>query len=269
MTMASTSGTCSRISRPIVPWPGDDGRVVVAVDVGVAAAPRPSARAWSLASRKLAPWRMTFAPSRWQVLSFTSGANRGMTTVTGMLSSRPWYARPSAWLPADAAMTPRCRLPGVEQQQGVARAAFLERAGALEVFQLAEEPHPGDLRERDRLRAGRDVNGPRDARAGGLDVGEGDGGEHTASAKRYRASLYLDPRRAFAKRTFRPRRRGVSCWKLHLLRGWRSSHDWLSVHPVQILRHAASAKSAGDLPGQMPGCYGDVPLPGAVVGVPV
>ena len=73
---------------------------------------------------------------------------------------------------------PALARPVVQQQQGVARAAFLERPGALEVLQLAINPRPGRLRERDALRTGRDHDGPRDAAAGGLDVSVNDGVRH-------------------------------------------------------------------------------------------
>jgi hypothetical protein len=73
-----------------------------------------------------------------------------MTTVTGIESS--------------------CRL---EQKEGVARAALLETAGALQILQLAKQPHAGDFRKRDRLRARRDVDRARDARPRGLDVSKG------------------------------------------------------------------------------------------------
>ncbi len=53
------------------------------------------------------------------MLLFTSGAKRGMTTVTGMFSSRPWYANPNAWLPADAAMTPRCFWPSSRSRRAL------------------------------------------------------------------------------------------------------------------------------------------------------
>jgi hypothetical protein len=49
---------------------------------------------------------MILAPKARQLVTFTSGAHLGMTTVTSMPRSFPWYARASAWLPADAATTP-------------------------------------------------------------------------------------------------------------------------------------------------------------------
>ncbi|MBA3651944.1 MAG: hypothetical protein H0W66_10815, partial [Chthoniobacterales bacterium] len=57
--------------------------------------------------------------------------------------------------------------------EGVARAAFLKAPGALEVVELAINLHPGELAERDRLRAGRFVDRAFDAPGGSLDVVEG------------------------------------------------------------------------------------------------
>ena len=67
-------------------------------------------------------------------------------------------------------------LRAVEEEQGVARAAFLEGAGALKIFEFAEDAHAGDFRERNRFRAGGGVDGAGDAGPRGLDIGEGDGG---------------------------------------------------------------------------------------------
>ena len=44
---------------------------------------------------------------------FTVGVSRGMTITTGTPSRWPWYESPCAWLPADAAMTPRAFSPSV------------------------------------------------------------------------------------------------------------------------------------------------------------
>ena len=40
------------------------------------------------------------------ILTLTFGALVGRTTVTGILSCLPWYASATAWLPADAVITP-------------------------------------------------------------------------------------------------------------------------------------------------------------------
>ena len=58
-------------------------------------------------------------------------------------------------------------------REGVARAAFLEAAGALEIVELAINLHPGELAQRDRLRAGRFVNRALDAAGGFFDVVKG------------------------------------------------------------------------------------------------
>ena len=61
-------------------------------------------------------------------------------------------------------------LLGRKLDEGVARAAFLETAGALEVIELAVNLHPGELAQRDRMRAGRFVDGAFDSLRGFFDV---------------------------------------------------------------------------------------------------
>ena len=90
---------------------------------------------------------MTSAPNDRQFFTFTSGANFGITTVTEMPSSPPWYASASAWFPADAATTPRRFSLVGEQQQLVPRTALLERAGHLEVVELAVDLGPAQPAE--------------------------------------------------------------------------------------------------------------------------
>ena len=65
-------------------------------------------------------------------------------------------------------------LLGQKLGEGVVRAAFLEAAGALEVVEFAENLHPGELAQRDRLGTGRLVNGALDALGRGFDIGESD-----------------------------------------------------------------------------------------------
>ena len=60
-------------------------------------------------------------------------------------------------------MTPFFFCSGESLDKRVVRAAFLEAAGALEVVELAVDLHPGELAQRNRLRAGRLVNGAFDA----------------------------------------------------------------------------------------------------------
>ena len=62
-----------------------------------------------------------------------------------------------------------------EAQQGVARAALLERARALQVVEFAENAGAGDFRQGDRFRTGGNDHAARDAAAGGANVCEGDG----------------------------------------------------------------------------------------------
>ena len=59
-------------------------------------------------------------------------------------------------------------------RKGIMRAAFLEAAGALKVVEFAENLHPGELAERDRLGTGRLVNGAFNALGGSFDIGESD-----------------------------------------------------------------------------------------------
>ncbi len=56
---------------------------------------------------------MTVAPSWRQRATLTNGAKRGITTVTGIPKSFPCQDKPRAWLPAEAAMTPRFACAGV------------------------------------------------------------------------------------------------------------------------------------------------------------
>ena len=58
------------------------------------------------ASAMVSPSRTTLASSARYFVILVRGAMEGMSTVTGLPSSRPWYARASAWLPAEAATTP-------------------------------------------------------------------------------------------------------------------------------------------------------------------
>ena len=53
-----------------------------------------------------------------------------------------------AWLPADAAMTPRARAASGSAEQEVERAPFLERGGELQVLELEPDPRARDLGER-------------------------------------------------------------------------------------------------------------------------
>jgi len=62
-------------------------------------------------------------------------------------------------------------------QQGVARAAFLETAGALEIFLFAKNLAPSQLAEGRGLHAGRALNHAIQAGAGGDNVGQRDFGE--------------------------------------------------------------------------------------------
>jgi hypothetical protein len=91
------------------------------------------------------PCSTTVAPSRRQFETLMSGANVGMTTVTGMPSSAPWYATPCRVIAGGRRDHAACaRLRG-QLQQRVARAALLEAAGALEIVELAIDVRAGQL----------------------------------------------------------------------------------------------------------------------------
>jgi len=85
----STSGTCSRISRPSVPWPRDDGGIIVAVDISQALLLRDLVRA-RLGFAKICPRgaRHSRRVSD-NCLTLMRGANFGMTTVAGMPNNLP------------------------------------------------------------------------------------------------------------------------------------------------------------------------------------
>src|SRR5579864_2187206 len=57
-------------------------------------------------------------------------------------------------------------------QQRIARAAFLEGAGALQIIELAMDVRAGELRQRNRLDAWRFVDAAAYALARGFDVGD-------------------------------------------------------------------------------------------------
>ena len=78
------------------PLAGDDGRIVKAVDVGHAlfSGDRVGLRFWP--RRSCCRGGRRSRPYRRQVATLISGANRGITTVTGMPKSRPWQASAKA-----------------------------------------------------------------------------------------------------------------------------------------------------------------------------
>src|SRR5439155_12077213 len=59
-----------------------------------------------------------------------------------------------------------------QQQQSIAGTAFLKAAGALQVFQLAENLHAGEVRKRNRAGTRRFEHGAGNAAGGSLDVVE-------------------------------------------------------------------------------------------------
>ena len=62
-----------------------------------------------------------------------------------------------------------------ELEQGIQRAALLERGGELKVLELDPDIGLGDARQRLAAQAGRVDNGAGDARGGALDIVQGDG----------------------------------------------------------------------------------------------
>ena len=78
----------------------------------VSAAKSPAATS---ASSTVAPTRRTRAPYAWVAATLGSGAASGMKTVEVVPSSDAARATPCAWLPADAATTPRARSSSVSR----------------------------------------------------------------------------------------------------------------------------------------------------------
>mmetsp|Transcript_9339 Transcript_9339/g.22111 ORF Transcript_9339/g.22111 Transcript_9339/m.22111 type:complete len:226 (+) Transcript_9339:1223-1900(+) len=108
ITTKSASGNCSRISRPIVPAPATISGSSYPL-IYCSPANSGSVSASNFASPILAPWITTLAPKARQRETFAKGARVGMSTVTGMPICLPCHASASAWLPADAAITPILR----------------------------------------------------------------------------------------------------------------------------------------------------------------
>ena len=104
---------------------------------------------------------------------FACGAVSTTTTVHGMPAFRAAYATPCPAFPALIVQTPRLRSAGREHRDRVRRAAQLVRVDRLEILELeADVGKAGAELESHERRANDRV---RDARARGLDVGEGDG----------------------------------------------------------------------------------------------
>ena len=106
---------------------------------------RERARVADPSSTTCAPWCAVFE-------TFVNGVSAGITIVAGMPRRRAWYATPCAWLPADAATTPRRVGASGELREEVAGAALLERTGELEVLELQPDLGAGDGGQR--VRAG-------------------------------------------------------------------------------------------------------------------
>ena len=100
-----TSGHCSMISRPQVPWP-----VTMSMwsKGWISTAPVSAANCFAAtsASSTLCPWKRTSAPYPRVAFSLGIGAPSGMKTVAWMPSIWAASATPCAWFPALAATTP-------------------------------------------------------------------------------------------------------------------------------------------------------------------
>ncbi len=74
-------------------------------------APVSSANSWAATRAwvRYSPWKRTSAPYPRVALAFGIGAPSGMNTVARMPSIFAASATPCAWLPAEAATTPRAR----------------------------------------------------------------------------------------------------------------------------------------------------------------
>ena len=114
ISTVSTSGACSMISSPQVPCPAtmsswSKGWISTAP---VSAENRSASSSdWS----RYAPWKTTSAPYPRVAFSLGIGAPSGMNTVALIPSSWAASATPCAWLPADAATTPRARSSSVSR----------------------------------------------------------------------------------------------------------------------------------------------------------
>ena len=80
-------------------------------------------------------------------VTLVAGVNCGITMVAAMPSSLACRATAWAWLPADMAITPRRARPR-SAGEPVGRAAFLERAGDLQVVELQQHFRAGQPRDR-------------------------------------------------------------------------------------------------------------------------
>ena len=131
-------------------------------------------RAMATLSAPVLSYATTMAPDRSVRARLIAGASLGITMVAGTPNRRAASATPCAWLPEDAATTPRAPLCLGDHGDAVVRAAELERSGALKALRLDEDACSGEGVELGR-RQERRAHGFRfDSFCGGLDVGEGE-----------------------------------------------------------------------------------------------
>ncbi len=127
---------------------GDHVAVVEGVDEDGAGALGELRRPAAAASRPSRPPGRRRRRSRAWRASLGTGTPSGMKIVARMPSALAASATPCAWLPAEAATTPRAASSGGQPRQAVGRAADLERAGALQVLELEVDGHAEQRRER-------------------------------------------------------------------------------------------------------------------------
>ncbi len=107
-TIVVTSGTCSRLSRAMVPWPAITARSSKAC-TSASCSSAASRSTSAMPSESVSPVWMTRAPLARVLPTLISGALLGMTIVHGTRNREAWRASAWAWLPALAAITPVSR----------------------------------------------------------------------------------------------------------------------------------------------------------------
>ena len=143
MTITSTSGRSSRISRPHDPLPSRTSGSSYGCTSVRPRSSRISSRRWS-DSPTCAPWRTTSAPYSRQAATFEATAPAGITTVIGTPASRAAHAYAWPALPGRDRDRAAAALVGRERRDPGERGARLERAGLLEVLRLEVQALVGE-----------------------------------------------------------------------------------------------------------------------------
>src|SRR5262245_40620331 len=213
--MVRTSGHCSMISKPTVPWPAtmsgwSNGWMNTA----------PVDSAYSLAatsvSSMIEPWNRTSAPYPVVAATLGSGAPTGMNTVDFTPSTRAARATPCAWLPALAATTPmassdsdsldnRTYAPRTLNEPARWRFSHLSMTGPPTRSDSASEPSTGVTRLTSRSSSRAASISPSETVPGSVDM--------TVSLSSFAGILATGPVPQYPVRPLplgpRPRRRGV------------------------------------------------------------